>query len=362
MGIKEKVSQLFIVRCPDTWEDIEYFLRQKVGGFMIGKGGEIVSKKQFALEGNSKESLKQFIERLKEKNERFGNEKLFLAIDGEGGKYFNRLKEFTGLREQRYYGELYEETRDVSKYSEDVSEFFEVMAYIGFNMNFAPVVDVAMENYKGYVAEEKIKIEAKELTQSEIASSRRAYSDKPAVVKTLSQIPLREMKKRKIIGTCKHFPSYGYLPVDKNPHEVLATLNVSKKKLVELISPYEFLIKRGLCPMIMKGHVISPLSNVLNSTSNEVEKFLREKFSFNGLSIVDELNMGAVRQFYGENYVKKAAVDAAYANDIILISHPETFIPMRDAIMKKAERDKGLVEKIDESLERIYKAKDPLLY
>ena len=85
ISLSEKLSQLFIVKNPDNLKDIEKFIEEGIGGFMIGKGGEIITFDQKDLEGNTKKSLKNFTSKIISIQKKLNKIPLFLAIDGEVG-------------------------------------------------------------------------------------------------------------------------------------------------------------------------------------------------------------------------------------------------------------------------------------
>jgi len=354
MNLKEMVSQLFICKNPDNIRDINLFIEEGIGGFMIGKGGEIVSKEQEKLEGDTKESLKEFVSILNKMTKEKGKHPLFIAVDAEGGPYFNRLKSISDLKSAYFYGRKFEEDHDLSYFKKEIENIALLMNEIGINMTFGPVVDCAKKGYKGYIAEEKVNLsKSQDLNTSEVFASERAYSDKIETVTILGLTAMEIFQKHNMVPTLKHFPSYGLLDVNQNPHQVLPKLYVSLAELERQLLPYKKAFKLGAYA-IMKGHVLSHLDfEKPASLSEKVESFLRDELGFKGLSVVDELNMGAIREYYGSHSPEKAAVEAARANDIILISHPETFLVMRNAIIKEAEKDENLRRKIEESYERV---------
>jgi beta-N-acetylhexosaminidase len=355
MELKTKASQLFICKNPDSLLYAEEFIKVGIGGFMVGKGGEIVSADQHELEGDSADSLKRFVDYLMALSKKHDKMPLFLAIDGEGGSYFNRLKGISEYKSARYYGLKYEGDNDLEAFRKEVESFAELMRSIGFNMNFAPLVDIARPGYEGYVAKEPVGIRKKGLTDSEVISSRRSYSDKKDTVIALALAAMKIFQEKGIIATIKHFPSYGILSVDENPHMLLPD-KVSVIIDAEL-EPYREAIRQG-CNGIMTGHIITSIDpDVPASLSAKAGKLLRENLGFKGLCVADELNMGAVKEFYGEEYLHKAPVDALNINDVILISRPETFIPMRDAVVDTAKDDREFSDRIDKAYERVIEFK-----
>ncbi|MFO7961976.1 MAG: hypothetical protein R6U94_13635, partial [Nitriliruptoraceae bacterium] len=68
------------------------------------------------------------------------------------------------------------------------------------------------------------------------------------------------------------------------------------------------------------------------------------------------LNMGAIRKFT-ENDIEKAALYAIWTNDIILISHAKTFLPMKTALILKAKKDIRLRKRIEKAFDKVLRYK-----
>ena len=358
-NLKEKVGQLFICRTPEDINQIEMFIKEGIGGFMIGKGGEIVSENQAVLEGDSLELLKRFVRLLNKLSQKNKKVPLFLVIDGEGGEYFNRLKSISDYKSPRFYGKKFEKDGNLEFFEREVKKFAKLINQIGFNMNFAPLVDCAKNGYRGYIAEERALVKNKDgLTKSETAAADRSYSDKMETVITLGLTAMRIFQEHNIIPTLKHFPSYGILKKNQNPHRVLPKLELPKNEILAQIEPYKEAFKNK-CYAIMKGHIITCLDKTAPaSLSVKIDKFLKDELSFDGLVVVDELHMGAIRQYYSklnssEEIFKKAAVDALKVNDIILTSYPEDFIIMRDAIIEGANKNGKFLERVNEACKKV---------
>ena len=144
---------------------------------------------------------------------------------------------------------------------------------------------------------------------------------------------------------------------NENPHEHLPIANNHNAQLTRNIELYKHLFK-ARAYAIMTGHVITKLDpKTPASLSSNVYNYIRKELGFEGLIVSDELNMGAVREYYGKEYTNDSALDAIKANDIILISHPQTFHPLRDIIYKAAKEDTELQEKIEDSFNRVLEYK-----
>ena len=350
--MEKKIAQMFIVAVPlindekELFRIIKEYIKLGVGGFMIGVGGKI----EF-LETNNiidLNKVKYFVSKLKKLDPT-----LFLAIDGEGGSIFNFIENVSQLKCSREYGLEFENSGSTKQFEKDLKEYISIMKDCGVNMNFAPILDTAQKEYKGYITEHG-----------------RSYSDNDNTVKILSSIAIKEMQKNKIIAVGKHFPSYGF--IDENPHTSLKQL---KNDIKLENSPFDHAIKQGIYG-IMKGHTISDTDKKIPATlSLEMEDYLRKKLNFNGLAITDELFMGALNEYYAklseeESFIMRA-VDSAKCNDILLISYPrqkqdgtveniqghERFPKLHKAVCDAARQGKISENKINESYELIIKYK-----
>ena len=344
--MRRKIAQLFICKNPDSKKEIEQFIKAGIGGFIIGKGGEVVSKKQKSLEGDSKLSLKKFTEYLRSKEDI----PLFLAIDGEGGEHFNRLRHFSNLKNQRFYGKKFEKDKNLNFYKKEITKYAKLMNELDLNMNFAPVFGKASRGYKGYLAEEKILV-GNGLSHSEMYASERSYSDKMSTINALGPEAVKIYQEHNIICTIKHFPTYGLFTKEQNPHLVLPEIKITMKNLMKELQPFKKAFKYGNA--IMTGHgVYTCLGTRPVSLSSRTIPFLK-KLKFKGLIVADEINMESLIEFNGKKNPGQIAIAAVKVNDIILNSHPETFEIMVNAITKQAKKDPKLAKKINESYEKI---------
>jgi len=196
--LKRKIAQMFIVATPPIknqkkiFKIIENYVDLGIGGLMLGIGGRFKFAQKQGVTDIKK--LQKFIFKLKKLDQ-----SLFLAIDGEGGHDFNLFEDIVSLKPSRNYGLQFEKSGNTVEFEKDVKNYIKIIRECGINMNFAPVLDVAQQGYKGYMSE-----------------SGRSFSDKKKVVNTLSSIFIGEMQKNDIIAVGKHFPGYG--PLDENPH------------------------------------------------------------------------------------------------------------------------------------------------
>ena len=159
---------------------------------------------------------------------------------------------------------------------------------VGVNVNYAPVVDLA--------------------NPSNLAQGIRSFGDDPAIVARLGSAWLRGVQSAGVAATLKHFPGAGGVEVDT--HHALAVVDRSRAELETTeLHPFRSAIEGG-ARMVMSGHFASPEltgSRVLPATlsSRVMDGVLRADLGFEGVSITDALDMGALPQ------------DASQAVDVI---------------------------------------------
>ena len=343
---------MFLVALPyttnekDLFDIVEKYIETGVGGIMLGIGGKLPFVETDGVIDTKK--LSELVTQLKALDPN-----LFIAIDGEGGSIFNLFENISALKPQRNYGIEFEKTGSTQEYEKDLDEYISLMKKVGINMNFAPIFGTAKAGYDGY-----------------LSIYDRAYSDKDATVKKLSNIAVKKMRASGIIAVGKHFPEYG--SIDKNPHTNLSKIETYNEK-----DTLSSAILEDNVEVIMKGHVLSPIDEEIPATiSEKTEKYLREDLEFNGLSVTDEIFMHSLSRYYdslgGDTDHTKRAVAATKVNDIILMSYPKQkhgdgtiiqvqkhdhFEKLHSAVVEAVEE--GVIDKIkiDESFERIQKLK-----
>ena len=165
---------------------------------------------------------------------------------------------------------------------------------VGVNVNYAPVLDVAVN-------------------PSNPALGIRSFGDDPFRVGRLGAAWLRGLQSAGVAGTGKHFPGTGGAGVDT--HHALAVVDRSREELdaLELV-PFKAAIQADL-RMVMSGHFASPAltgSRVLPATLSRrvMDGVLRSELGFEGVSITDALDMGALPQDATQAVDVVAALDA----------------------------------------------------
>lgn len=220
----------------------------------------------------------------------------------------------------------------------------ETLLLLGFNMNFAPVVDV---------------IDA-ERSKPNNGLYSRAFGNSPDGVTELAGAFLEKMQADGCLGCLKHFPGLGASDVDS--HEELPAVNLSDTDLENGdLLPYKKLLP--FARAVMVAHACFPASNLQETgqdgkllpsslSYNFVTKLLREKFSFDGLVVTDDLEMGAILKNYGIGEACKMAI-AAGEDMLSICANSDVIREGHNAVLEAVRSGEISQTRIDISLKRI---------
>jgi len=201
----------------------------------------------------------------------------------------------------------------------------------GFNVNFAPVVDLNDKIWK---------CRSFPGTSEEITEKALSY--------------IRGISEYGILTTTKHYP--GKTLIDNDPHKNINHKNISNQDLY----PFSISIENNV-PGIMISHII--VNGTLDSEGKPTvvsEKILEElRGEYEGLIVTDEINMLGLKDYYDD--IDQMYIDVFKAdNDIILNFdyHIENIIHMISVVENAVSRGVISEDRIDDSVTRILKAKN----
>ena len=205
---------------------------------------------------------------------------------------------------------------------------------VGFNTDFAPVVDLAYD-----------------ISRSVMGS--RVVSADPKQAILYAREFLAGLRSADVIGAGKHFPGLGEAHLDT--HHELPNVDKSWKKLWdEDIMPYR--VMRRDFPMVLVGHAsypaVTPPGTPASLSKKWITDILRKKIGYRGLVVSDDLEMGGV---LAAAPIEQAAVDHIRAGgDLALICHQDEFVlRAHEALAKEAERDRRFARRVAESSRRV---------
>ncbi|MBK8083791.1 MAG: glycoside hydrolase family 3 protein [Devosia sp.] len=209
----------------------------------------------------------------------------------------------------------------------------------GFNVNFAPVVDLAV-NPENQV----------------IAKFGRAYGRTGSVVAAYAAEVVAAHHAAGLVTSLKHFPGHGSSTADSHEGFVDITRSWTDAEL----DPYRNLIGAGYADMVMVGHLIDtevdPTGAPASLSAPWIEGVLRGDLGFAGVVITDDLEMGAIRDHYNLQQTVIGAVRAGV--DVLLFSNtakPRASLgdEVRAILVAEAGRDPGFRVRIEQSYRRI---------
>ncbi len=212
----------------------------------------------------------------------------------------------------------------------------EELRLLGFNVNFAPVLDVNNNRYNPVIGV-------------------RAYGETAAEVCEYGLAALRGIQAAGIAATAKHFPGHGDTDVDS--HLGLPRVPHDRARLDEVeLAPFRAAIAADV-DAIMSAHVAFPAFEPDPDTPSTLSRavmtdLLRRELGFAGVVFTDCLEMAAIADGMG---VVEGALRAFKAGaDVLLVSHREDRqVAVIEALVAAVENGEISEARIDESLVRI---------
>src|ERR1700687_3611570 len=207
---------------------------------------------------------------------------------------------------------------------------------LGFNVDFASVLDLAYE-------------------ASRSVMSSRAVSDDPKLVVAYAREFLRGLGDAGVLGCGKHFPGLGEATLDTH-HKLPGVDKPLRKLWDEDLVPYRSLSLRRELPMVMVSHAAFPAVTKKRTPASLSKKWITDillkKIGYRGLICSDDLEMGGV---LAAALIEQAIIGFVGAGgDLGLICHQEDFIlRAHEALVREAERDGRFARRVRASAARV---------
>lgn len=225
-----------------------------------------------------------------------------MPVDMEGG-IVNRLGMGTRMTGNMALGATGSKGKDNAKMTGSI--IAEEMAALGFNADFAPVVDVNNNPENPVIGT-------------------RSFSDDPEIVKELGVAFTEGLAESNVIGTYKHFPGHGDTGTDSHIGTPSVEKTLEELEQVEFV-PFRTAIQNG-ADMIMTAHITYPLidethtftdgsTGVYPATMSRkmMTEILRESMGYQGVIVTDALEMDAIMK---ANLVPGDAFSEEYAANV----------------------------------------------
>ena len=185
----------------------------------------------------------------------------------------------------------------------------------------------------------------------------RAFADSAEVVSELSTAFIKGAKNYPTLTTAKHFPGHGDTSNDSHLELPIISHNNERLEGLELV-PFQAAINAQV-DSIMTAHLLINAWDKHNPATLSkaiLTDKLREELGFDGLIVTDALIMGGVAKFADSEEITVKAVEAG-ADVLLMPDDPETAI---NAIYHAVKSGRLTVAKIDESLQKIWQAKEKI--
>jgi beta-N-acetylhexosaminidase len=221
-----------------------------------------------------------------------------IGIDQEGGRV-TRTKEMAPVLPS---AEALAARGDMGKIADAGVLTGELLQLFGFNLNFAPVLD--LDHFPGLAN----------------ALRGRCWGRDPQRVIDYAGQWSRWMRRQSIASCGKHFPACGRAVSD--PHHDLPSSPATLEELLrEDVIPYTALMPE--LDSIMLAHIEFPNIDAdfpASLSPKIIRRFLRDQLGFDRhLVMTDDLDMGAITKRYGRGEDVKLAIRAG--NDLAMICH-----------------------------------------
>lgn len=309
MNDQERVAQMIIAslgKLGKPYAAVEPLVKNKqIGGIIF-------------LSGDPKE----FEGKIEEINTIHSNWPMLMSMDAEPSLFNRRMP---GTPKMSNTADL----KNTEQVEQAVTTIDQTLKRVGFQQNFAPVIDLSAENE---------------------AIGNRTFGSDSATVIPLAQAFVRATQKDQIIATAKHFPGHGRVSGDTHKKLVFIDGEMTEVNL------YKPMIEAGVIS-IMVGHIAIENNEKYNTSGMPstlskpiVTDLLRREMNFKGIIITDAMNMGAVSE------IPECGVKAALAGcDMILM--PVDEIGTLNGILREMELDPNFQEQVYTSVKRIIRAK-----
>lgn len=330
MTLRQKVSQMFIVR-PEQIDSVT-----AAGGDTLEILSDYPAGGVVFFENNiqTPPQTKAMIDSLQFYSAESCGVGMLMAVDEEGGSVSRTANTFgtSSFSDMSVYGN-YASTTDAYRIGSSIGTDLDDN---GFNVDLAPVADVAVNNMN-------------------ILGSRIFSSDSDVVASMVSSL-VNGLQDTGVSSTLKHFPGLGACCDDAYAYEYTWI-----DRTVDELRSCEFkAFRSGIdagADLVMVGHQI--VTGFGDNTPSDlsytaVTTYLRGELGFSGVAVTDAHQMSCITDNYSSGEASKLAVKAGI--DIILL--PEDFQASVDAVCAAVSSGEISEERINESVLRILALKN----
>jgi len=302
--LERKIAQMLLLGFPGETLEPDSPIDQAIRRY--GAGGVVLFDNNIDLgvtgrNITSPAQLKQLTTALQQASEL----PLLIAVDQEGG-VVARLKDrygFPATVSAKYLGQ--QNRLDLTRSSSE--NLAATLDEYGFNLNLAPVVDLATNP-----------------DNPVIAFKERSFSADPALVAAHAAEFIKSHHRHHILTCMKHFPGHGSSRDDSH----LGLVDVTRYWHENELQPYRDLISQGLCDMVMTAHTFNTAidpDHPATLSRATIDGILRKQLGFDGVVVSDDLYMGAIVQHYSYETAVEKAINAGV--DLLVVANDKLYSP-----------------------------------
>lgn len=258
---------------------------------------------------------------------------IFLAVDEEGGSVSRVAKsgiDVVQIDDMAAIGE----TGDTTQAHEAGLAIGNYLKELGFNLDFAPVADVA--------------------GSGESVMGDRVFGSDAQLVGDMVSNLVEGIEGTGVSSCLKHFPGIGATEEDTHDGRVETAKTLDEMRSLDFV-PFKAGIEAG-ADFVMVSHItVASLEEAVPSSMSKtiMTDVLRDELGFQGIIITDAMNMSAITEYYT---TEEAAVMAIQGGADMLLM-PDDFEKAYEAVLTAVKDGTITEERIDESLKRIYRVK-----
>ncbi len=341
LSLEEKIGQMFLVgfrgKCiEEAPEALSFVEKEKVGGLLFFDYD--IESKSYNRNIFSWEQVQSLCKDLQSRS----SIPLFLAIDEEGGQVsrFSQLDTFPKIETHQKMGEK-KDQENIKKQSQQIAK---ALKELGFNLNFAPVVDVNVYPQNPI-----------------IGKYQRSFSSQAEEVATCAEAFIEGHREEGVLTCLKHFPGHGSSREDSH-HSVTDVTDFWSQ---EELTPYRSLIKKKYADMVMTAHIVNKQLDEVTATlsSKILTDLLTKEMGYQGVIISDDLDMKAVSQDYSLEQLVHASLQAGVDMFIIgnnLVYETQKLSLCKEIILEAVNKGTFTEEKIHNSVTKILTLKNQI--
>jgi beta-N-acetylhexosaminidase len=254
----------------------------------------------------------------------------FIGVDQEGGRV-RRLSapalELPPMRELASFG-------DLDLVMSAARAVGNELGAIGFNLNFAPVLDVNTEAENPAIGD-------------------RAFGSDARTVMRFGVAYVRGLQHANVLACGKHFPGHGDTRADS--HLELPVVSHPRARLDQVdLPPFRAAIGAGVASLLSAHVVYERIDEGVPATLSRsiCASLLRAELGFEGVLFSDDLEMKAITSRWP---IEDAAVEAVWAGcDAVLVcSDEEAQARVHEALTRAAEKDARFRDRCAEAAARV---------